>query len=168
MRLTPERSEHEPRSAGPKLAWLNTVPAAEAEEVLLRCCGSRRWAARVAAHRPYPDHEALLAASDEACYDLTFADLAEALAEETAHHPLSDQPGTLAAHMALRAAHAAYESRFGHAFLVCLDGYAAEERMDQALASVRVRLGNEVEREWDVTADELRALTRARLTHLLA
>ncbi|NUK90090.1 2-oxo-4-hydroxy-4-carboxy-5-ureidoimidazoline decarboxylase, partial [Streptomyces lunaelactis] len=45
----------------------STPPPAEiAEATLLACCGSRRWALRMVAHRPYPDLDALLAASDEA------------------------------------------------------------------------------------------------------
>lgn len=68
--------------AHPGLDRFNAAPAAEAEAALLECSGSRRWAARLAAHRPYPDLDALLAAADEAGYDLPPADLAEALAAE--------------------------------------------------------------------------------------
>ncbi|MGW8380653.1 2-oxo-4-hydroxy-4-carboxy-5-ureidoimidazoline decarboxylase [Streptomyces sp. ODS28] len=145
----------------------NAAPPAQAEEALGRCCGSRRWAARLTAHRPYPDLDALLAAADEASYDLTAEDLGEALAEESAQHPLSDQPGLLAAHTALRAAHAAYESRFGHAFVICLDGWSRDERLDQVLAGIRGRLGNDPEREREATAEELRRLARGRLTRLV-
>ncbi|WFB09004.1 hypothetical protein LRS74_19620 [Streptomyces sp. LX-29] len=60
----------------------NAAPAGAAEEALLACCGSRRWARRVAARRPYPDLEALLRAADEASRRLTAADLDEALADE--------------------------------------------------------------------------------------
>lgn len=70
------------RADAPELDRFNTAPSAEAEAALLNCCGSRRWAVRVAAHRPYPDLDALLAAADEAGYDLPPPDLAEALAAE--------------------------------------------------------------------------------------
>jgi 2-oxo-4-hydroxy-4-carboxy-5-ureidoimidazoline decarboxylase len=137
------------------------------ETALIGCCGSRRWAHRLAAHRPYPDVDALLAAADEASYDMTAEDLGEALTEESAHHPLSDQPGLLAAHTALRAAHAAYESRFGHAFVICLDGYGLDERLDQVLAGIRARLANDPVRERESTAEELRRLARGRLVRLV-
>lgn len=75
----------------------------------------------MAAHRPYPDLGALLAASDEAGYDLAPRDIAEALASEPA--PCLHHDAPRAAHLALRAAHAAYESRFGHAFVICLDAF---------------------------------------------
>ena len=144
----------------------NAAPRDLTETALLTCCGSRRWAERVAAHRPYPDPDSLLAASDEACYDLAPAEVDEALAEESfSPHPLvgARGPGTLAAHTALRAAHAEYERRFRHAFVICLDGYREDELLDQVLAGIRTRLGNDEDEERAVTADELRRLIRGRL-----
>lgn len=97
-------------------------------------CGSRRWALRMTAHRPYPDVDSLLAAADEAGYDLAPADLTEALAAEAAATAPLPPRGGLAAHTALRAAHAAYEARFGHVFVVALDGFHPDELLDQVLA----------------------------------
>jgi 2-oxo-4-hydroxy-4-carboxy--5-ureidoimidazoline (OHCU) decarboxylase len=115
----------------------------------------------VADHRPYPDLDSLLAASDEAAYDLTPADLSEALAAET----LPSLPdGTYeAAHMALDAAHAAYEAKFGHSFIICLDGLTSNEALDHVLAGIRSRLTNDPEEERVVAADELRRLAKGRL-----
>jgi 2-oxo-4-hydroxy-4-carboxy-5-ureidoimidazoline decarboxylase len=151
----------------------------------------------MAAHRPYPDLGALLAAADEAAYDLAAADLNEALAAEAAVAPApgtaclaaaagSDQSllrpartttgmpglatsappprGSLAAHTALRAAHAAYEARFGHVFIVSLDGHHPDEALGQVLASIRARLNNEPDDERVVAAEELRRIARTRLT----
>jgi 2-oxo-4-hydroxy-4-carboxy-5-ureidoimidazoline decarboxylase len=152
-------------------------PAAEA--ALLACCGSRRWALRLATHRPYPDLDALLAAADEASYDLTPADLAEALVREASsdlrqrgpHGQLLGDPAgsaaQTAAQTALRAAHAAYESRFGHAFVICLDGLRPDELLDHVLVGIRARLGHEVEQERSITADELRRTARGRLVRLV-
>ncbi|MGW0530640.1 2-oxo-4-hydroxy-4-carboxy-5-ureidoimidazoline decarboxylase [Streptomyces sp. NPDC003032] len=165
---------------------MNRATPHAAEAALLTCCGSLRWARRVAAHRPYPDLDALLAASDEATYDLSPADLAEALAREPLTPPAPDHgaphhgaprtayttaPGTphatyTAAHTALRAAHAAYESRFGHVFVVCLDDVAPNEALDHLLSTLRSRLGNDPEEERAVAAEELRRLARGRLTRL--
>ncbi|MGW2325336.1 2-oxo-4-hydroxy-4-carboxy-5-ureidoimidazoline decarboxylase [Streptomyces sp. NPDC001700] len=151
---------------------LNRLTADAAEAALLSCCGSRRWARLIADHRPYPDLGALLAAGDEASYDLTPADLAEALADETmTGHPLPADTetgvGSLAAHTALRAAHAAYEQRFGHAFVICLDGLAPEERLNRLLTGIRDRLGNEPEEERAHAAEELRRIARGRLTRMV-
>ncbi|NSC23507.1 2-oxo-4-hydroxy-4-carboxy-5-ureidoimidazoline decarboxylase [Streptomyces albus subsp. chlorinus] len=168
MSLSPPSPSPSPTRTKTPLDRLNDLAPGAAEVLLHHCCGSRRWARRVAEHRPYPTVEALLAAADEASYDLTTADLREALAGEPAAHPLDGepQPGVLAAHTALRAAHGAYERKFGHAFLCCLDGLAAEERLDHVLAGIRTRLENDADEEWAVTAEELRLLARGRLGRL--
>ena len=116
----------------------NEADPGAAEEALLACCGSHRWALRLTLHRPYPDLASLLAAASEASYDLRPSDLAEALADESwMPQPLLGMraPGSHAAHTALRAAHAAYEARFGHVFVVCLDGVDPEETLDPCSAA---------------------------------
>ncbi|MGC5038326.1 2-oxo-4-hydroxy-4-carboxy-5-ureidoimidazoline decarboxylase [Streptomyces sp. DT190] len=143
----------------------NTAPAKDLEQTLLSCLRSPRWSRRVVDHRPYPDLDSLLAAADEAAYDLTWADLTEALAAE----PLPTLPPDTyaAAHTALNAAHAAYEARFGHAFVICLDGLSPSEVLDHLLGAIRSRLANDPEEERAVTAEELRRLARERLVHAL-
>ncbi|WP_181138520.1 2-oxo-4-hydroxy-4-carboxy-5-ureidoimidazoline decarboxylase [Streptomyces sp. Ru73] len=169
----PSQTCRPPRVApdgAPGLDRLNSADAGAAETALLACCGSRRWARRLAAHRPYPDLDALLAAADEASYDLSPEDLTEALAEES----VSPQPlagargrGTLAAHTALRAAHAEYERRFRHVFVICLDGLREDELLDHVLSGIRDRLAHEPEEERAVVAEELRRIARGRLAHLV-
>ncbi|MFF4184627.1 2-oxo-4-hydroxy-4-carboxy-5-ureidoimidazoline decarboxylase [Streptomyces sp. NPDC001691] len=144
----------------------NRASVGAAEAALLSCCASRRWAARITAHRPYPDLDALLAAADEASYDLSAGDLAEALAEEPS--PGLHESAPQAAHMALGAAHARYESSFGHAFVICLDGVSPAEHLDEVLAGIRVRMNNERDEEQSIAAEELRRLARARLAHLVS
>ncbi|GAB2860835.1 2-oxo-4-hydroxy-4-carboxy-5-ureidoimidazoline decarboxylase [Streptomyces deserti] len=143
----------------------NTASAEDVQRMLLTCLHSPRWADRVAGHRPYPDVAALLAAADEAAYDLTWGDLSEALAAES----LPPLPvGTYsAAHTALSAAHAAYEARFGHVFVICLDGVPPEESLDHVLEAIRSRLTNDPEEERAVTAEQLRRLARGRLVRNL-
>ncbi|MFI7347024.1 2-oxo-4-hydroxy-4-carboxy-5-ureidoimidazoline decarboxylase [Streptomyces sp. NPDC049936] len=143
----------------------NTAPADEAARTLLTCLGSHDWAHRLTAHRPYPDLPALLAAADEAAYDLTPTALTEALSAET--QPALPAGTYAAAHTALSAAHAAYESRFGHAFVICLDGLKANEALDHVLAGIRSRLSNDPEEERPVAAEELRRLARVRLSNAL-
>ncbi|MGW7576630.1 2-oxo-4-hydroxy-4-carboxy-5-ureidoimidazoline decarboxylase [Streptomyces sp. NPDC054765] len=160
-----------PRREDLGLRRFNALTRDDTLTALLSCCGSRRWAERVAAHRPYPDPESLLAAADEASYDLTPAELEQALAEESlSPQPLvgARGPGTLAAHTALRAAHAEYERRFRHVFVICLDGYRDDELLDQVLSGIRTRLGHERDEERAVAAEELRRLARGRLTRLIS
>lgn len=105
--------------------------------------------------------DALLAASDEAAYDLNQQDLAEALAEEFL--PSLPEDAYEAAHMALGAAHAAYEAKFGHMFVICLDGVPPNEVLDYVLEAIRSRLANDRDDERVVTAEEVRRLARQRL-----
>lgn len=151
-------------SHGSGLARFNALSPEAAHSALLHCCGSRRWAHRVAAHRPYPDHAALLAAADEASYDLSQADLSEALACE--FPPELEHGAAYAALLALDAAHAEYERTFGHAFVIFFDGHTAEEQADQLLAAIRRRMELEVDEERAISADELRRVAQARLADL--
>ncbi|MEU6224076.1 2-oxo-4-hydroxy-4-carboxy-5-ureidoimidazoline decarboxylase [Streptomyces sp. NPDC047042] len=147
------------------LERFNTEPAEDVERALLTCLRSLRWARRLTDHRPYPDLDSLLAAADEAAYDLTSIDLAEALAAES----LPDLPEGVysAAHTALGAAHAAYESRFGHVFVICVDHTSPDEALNQVLTGIRSRLTNDPEEERVVSAEELRRLARQRLGNAL-
>ncbi|UQX05107.1 2-oxo-4-hydroxy-4-carboxy-5-ureidoimidazoline decarboxylase [Streptomyces sp. RerS4] len=155
-----------PASApGSGLARLNSLPHESARAALLHCCGSDRWAHRMAAHRPYPDTAALLAAADEAAYDLSQGDLTEALAGESSAELGHGAP--YAALLALDAARAQYERTFGHAFVICLDGHPPEEQVDQLLAAIRRRMAHEVDEERSIAADELRLVARSRLVRLL-
>lgn len=149
---------------GSGLARFNALSPEAAQAALLHCCGSRRWAHRVAAHRPYPDAGALLAAADEASYDLSQADLTEALAAE--HSAELERGASYAALLALDAAHAEYERKFGHAFVISLDGHPPEEQADQLLTAIRRRMGHEVDEERSISADELRRVARTRLAGL--
>ncbi|MFE6480292.1 2-oxo-4-hydroxy-4-carboxy-5-ureidoimidazoline decarboxylase [Streptomyces rochei] len=147
------------------LERFNTAPADEAALTLLTCLNSRHWAHRMTSHRPYPDLPSLLAAADEAAYDLSPDDLTEALTAESL--PPLPEDTYAAAHTALNAATAAYESRFGHAFVICLDGMPANEALDHVLAGIRSRLANDPDEERQVAADELRRLARGRLADTL-
>jgi 2-oxo-4-hydroxy-4-carboxy--5-ureidoimidazoline (OHCU) decarboxylase len=168
--VTAHLSQHAPADQGPtlpaqNLEHFNTAPAPEAHHTLLTCLHSPRWAHRLTAHRPYPDLPSLLAAADEATYDLSPSDLAEALTAE----PLPSLPEGMfaAASMALSAAYAAYEARFGHSFVICLDDTAPAEALDLVLAAIRSRLTNDPEEERAATAEELRHLARGRLERIL-
>ncbi|MDT9700015.1 2-oxo-4-hydroxy-4-carboxy-5-ureidoimidazoline decarboxylase [Streptomyces sp. P17] len=150
---------------GTTLERFNTAPAAEVQHTLLTCLRSLRWAHRITTHRPYPTLDALLAASDEAAYDLTPADLTEALAGEVL--PTLPAGSYSAAHTALSAARAAYETKFGHVFVICVDGLPPTETLNHVLTAIRSRLTNDPEEERVVAWEELRQLARGRLLDLL-
>lgn len=140
-----------------RLAAFHALSPAEAERELLACCASRRWAARVAAGRPYRGPAELIAAGERAVAELDWADVAEALA---AHPRIGERPagpgreaawsrgeqaGTQGADpevlAGLRAGNAAYERRFGHVYLVCATGRSAAELLEV----LRARLANDAE-----------------------
>jgi 2-oxo-4-hydroxy-4-carboxy-5-ureidoimidazoline decarboxylase len=159
------------------LDWLNTAPDDELRTALLACCAAERWAARIAAHRPYPDEDALSAASDEATAALNDAGLAEALAghprigERVSGHggawSRQEQSGVADAgddvRARLAAANAAYEERFGHVYLVFATGKSAEE----LLAISTARLRNDSATERGIVLAELAKINRLRLGKLL-
>jgi allantoicase len=161
------------------LRWLNSVPAAQAGQLLASCCASRAWVERMAAGRPYADLDALLEASDRAIRELDRDDLAEALsghprigqraagASTEATWSRQEQASVADADAEVRAAlvegNRAYEQRFGHVFLVRASGRSARE----LLAALRQRLGNDPDTEWGVVAEELGEITRLRLERLL-
>ncbi len=135
-------------SGGPAgLESLNGLPAELARERMLACCSSRRWAAELAAGRPFASVDEILARSDQSVAGLTQADLEEALAghprigdrsatEADGGTQASDgvaagwsgqeQAGVRAADQgtvrALAAGNQVYEERFGHIYLVCATG----------------------------------------------
>ena len=159
----PEQS-HTPQSPT-RLEVFNSAPPDDAGHLLLTCLRSLRWARRIADHRPYPDLDSLLAASDEAAYDLTAGDLSEALAGESLPTLPDDAYG--AAHTALSAAHAAYEARFGHAFVIDLTATPPNETLNHILEGIRSRLTNDPDEERVVASEELRRLARGRLVEQL-
>lgn len=146
----PAQSRGAPGTPSP-LERFNTAPAQDAERALLGCLRSLRWALRVAGHRPYPDVASLLAASDEATYDLSAKELAEALTAESL--PALPEDTYTAAHTALNAAHTAYEAKFGHVFVIALDGVPEEEALDRILTDIRSRLANDPDEERAVAAE---------------
>ncbi|MEU6522136.1 2-oxo-4-hydroxy-4-carboxy-5-ureidoimidazoline decarboxylase [Streptomyces sp. NPDC046924] len=155
-----------PHGAPSPLERFNAASAEDAERALLTCLHSPGWAVRVATHRPYPDLDSLLAAADEAAYDLPRAERLAALAAEAL--PGLPEDAYSAAHTALDAANAAYESRFGHPFVIYVDDLKPEEVLDHVLEGIRSRLANDPEEERLVAGEELRRLARGRLTALLS
>ena len=161
------------------LEALNTLPAAQLRERLSSCCAARAWVEQILGGWPYPDLDALLAASDRAIEPLEPDDVAQALAA----HPRIGQRASGSSTEAtssrqeqasvadadaevqreLRDGNLAYEERFGHVFLICATGRSAPEM----LTALRERLGNDPDTERKVVTEELRKITRLRLERLL-
>jgi allantoicase len=156
------------------LRRLDALTARRAEAELLTCCGSREWASRVAASRPFATFEALAEVAGKVWDSLGPDDWLEAFAAhprigEASPSPLStnEQAGVAGAGEEVLAALAednhAYEARFGHVFLVRASGRGGEE----LLAELRERLGNDPATELSVAAGEQRKITRLRLEGLM-
>ncbi|HVJ19572.1 MAG TPA: 2-oxo-4-hydroxy-4-carboxy-5-ureidoimidazoline decarboxylase [Polyangiaceae bacterium] len=161
---------------------MNSLPAAEAEAALFRCCGSSRWVSSMLARRPFATREALLAAADEIWAGLGRADFLEAFS----HHPAigadiaelrkrfaatsawssEEQAGAAEADeatlAALRAGNLSYAARFGYIFIVCASGKSAREM----LALLEQRLQNAPQIELGVAAAEQAKITKLRLEKL--
>jgi 2-oxo-4-hydroxy-4-carboxy-5-ureidoimidazoline decarboxylase len=162
--------------ASATLGSFNGGPAQDAERTVLACCASRTFAKAVADGRPYPDPAALLAAVDATFKALSWDDIVEAMSE----HPrigdravrggvsAAEQSGAAAAsdevRQGLADGNVAYEQRFGHIFLICASGLSGL----QMLYQLRARLGHDEEAERAVVRDELRKITRLRMTKALS
>ncbi len=164
------------------LSRLNSLPAVDAAAELLKCCGSTRWAANVAARRPFRDAEELKRGADEVWWGLAGEEWLEAfrshpkigerkpaaeVSEDARRWSEKEQAGAGSASSetlaALAEANREYEERFGHIFIVCATGRSAEEM----LALLRARLGNDAEDELRVAAEEQRRITHIRIEKLL-
>src|SRR5262249_14970907 len=151
------------------LARLNAMSAEDAEGVLLAFCGSRRWAGKMAAERPFGGEAELFESADRVFRDLSPEDWLEAFRAhprigERAHGQAAREPSGAPrapadALSALALANRDYEERFGHIYIVCATRKSAEEMLDLC----RRRLHNDAGKELFVAAEEQRKITRLRL-----
>lgn len=162
---------------------LNALPAEDAERELRTCCGSREWARRMAAARPFRDAAELFERADAVWRDLEEADWREAFRSHpkigekkaeagqtnreqawSAGEQAGIQTAADATRQALAEGNRAYEERFGYIYIVCATGRTA----DEMLALLQQRLQNDPQTEIRVAAEEQRKITRIRLEKLLA
>ena len=153
------------------LASFNAAPAEEALAIMRACCASARFAAAMAAGRPYPSADAAAAAVDTVFATLTWDDVREAMdghpriGARVSGQSAAEQSGVAdETRAALAAGNAAYEERFGHVFLICATGLSG----DQMLAALDRRLNNDEQSERVVAAAELRKITVLRVRKALA
>ena len=150
----------------PALASFNASSPAEAAAVMLSCCASRRFAAAMAAGRPYPSPGAAEAAVSSAFESLTWDDVLEAMSahprigDRAAGQSAAEQSGVAEGSRApLAAGNTSYEARFGHVFLICATGLSGE----QMRAALEQRLNNDPATERTVATAELQKITLLRV-----
>ena len=160
---------------------LNDASPGRAYELLLGCCGSERWVARMAARRPFSGADDLLTAARDEWRALAEDDWLEAFRHHpkigdreslrrrfpATHHLSSrEQAGVDGAAEdvldALAAGNEAYERKFGFIFIVCATGRSAAEM----LALLEARLGNDRATELGNAASEQARITEFRLMAL--
>jgi OHCU decarboxylase len=176
-RLNAEQTSAEPKKKQDVLNRWNDLSFGDAVSAILPCSGSRTWAEKIAAQRPFNDEAALLTAADEISRNLRRSDWLEAftshprIGESRTSSP-SAQSASWSAHeqkrvseadasvkLALADANREYEQRFGHIFIVCASGKSAAE----ILEILRQRLANDPETELHEAADQQRQITGLRL-----
>jgi OHCU decarboxylase len=164
------------------LAELNAADGEEAIARFLDLCGSRRWAAAMAAARPFAGRAALTAAAETAFDELSSDDWLEAFgahprigaAAASGHQSCrgerwseGEQASAADAsdhdRRALAAGNSAYADRFGYTYIVCATGRSAAELR----ANLEARLENEPATELSTAASEQRKITRLRLDKML-
>ena len=170
-----------------RLEDLNALDADAAARELLRCCGSSRWAQRMADSRPFASIEAMAAAADAIWEALNPSDWLEAFAAHPTigagraagaggvgraggargSWPEQEQAGVAdaadATLLRLADANRDYEARFGYIFIVCATGQSAAGMLDV----LERRMGNDRETEMRIAADEQRRITHLRLMKLI-
>jgi OHCU decarboxylase len=160
------------------LARWSALPEMEAEEEILPCCGSSRWAQELTRLRPFSAEAALFEASDRVWLGLGVEDWDEAFrshprigerkapaaaTKRSAAWSSKEQGGvdaqdakTLAE---LERGNREYEARFGRVFLVCATGKSAAEMLE----ILERRLSNDAEAELREAAEQQRQITQLRL-----
>ena len=155
---------------------LNALPATEAENGLLKCCGSQRWARTMAARRPFKTKDDLHRTAEIEWLKLKYPDWLEAFS----HHPRigeratakgfaqQEQAGTAGAAdktlLSLESLNRLYEEKFGFVFLVFATGKTA----DEMLGALQRRLQNGRDVELKNAVGEQAKITRLRLEKLLS
>ena len=157
-------------------AW-NETDEATARDVMLSCCGAKRWAKAMVALRPIASIAQLSEEADRLWATMDEADWLEAFAchprigERKAAHATAassawsqQEQAAVATAVdrtltALAEGNAAYEERFGFTYIVCATGKSAEEM----LAILKRRLNNSRDAELLEAAEQQRQIMQIRL-----
>jgi OHCU decarboxylase len=166
------------KALSPVLARWNVLPEMEAEEEILPCCGSLRWAQEMTRLRPFATEAELFEASDRVWLGLGTEDWDEAfrshprIGERKAPQAATQQSATWSSQeqdgvraedaetlRELALGNEEYEARFGRVFLVCATGRSAAEMLE----ILKRRLGSDAESELREAAEQQRQITQLRL-----
>ncbi len=154
---------------------LNSIPAARLRDILLECCGSTAWAARMALKRPFRSASELLSAADEVWWALGDEDWLEAF---SGHPQIGDRKNigkwsseeqrgmdnaATETAKAMQELNRIYKQKFGWIFVVCATGKTAEEMREL----LKQRLANNRVDEIRIAAGEQAKIARLRLEKLL-
>jgi 2-oxo-4-hydroxy-4-carboxy-5-ureidoimidazoline decarboxylase len=164
------------------LAHWNSLDKDAAAAAVLPCCGSRAWAAELAARRPLADETALLAESASVWQALPVEAWQEAFdshprigeqkaqknaTAESLQSSAKEQAVALTAddtaRIALKEANKRYEQRFGRIFIICASGRTASA----ILAALEARMNNDDATELREAAEQQRQITELRLRRWL-
>jgi OHCU decarboxylase len=164
------------------LETLNGLPLSEALDELLKCCGSREWATRLAGERSFTSLEELQDKSESIWWSLTSDDWLEAFrshpkigerkaaitvaaeAQKWSEQEQASVGGSAGETLELLAElNQRYEAKFGYIFIVCASGKSAEEM----LLLLRERLQNNQEDEIRIAASEQAKITALRIDKLI-
>jgi len=167
----------------PRFQKFNALNTDEAIEGLLRCCGSKRWAERMLAERPFHSEDELIAKAELTWKTLSRKDWLEAFSchpkignistlrekfTNTKRWAMSEQSGVESASddvlRNLAEANGTYEQKFSFIFIVCATGKTAKEMLHLMM----IRLNNDPETEINIAAEEQHKITRIRLEKLLS
>jgi 2-oxo-4-hydroxy-4-carboxy-5-ureidoimidazoline decarboxylase len=165
------------------LARWNALPSEEAAAEILSCCGSRAWAATLAARRPFANQQSLFEAADDCWQNLPEADWLEAFRSHPRIGEQHAQKKTTAVSaawsrseqsqmkeadaailMRMREGHREYEERFGRIFIVCASGKQPAE----LLRILESRLANDPAQELLESAAQQQQIMQLRLRKWLA
>jgi len=158
------------------LSEFNTLTKEQATAALLQCCGSRNWAYKMTAQRPFLNKATFLETGEQVWISLSRLDWLEAFLQ---HPKIGDvkatddgvaqeeQKSTLTASKdmldRLAIENEAYFQRFGYLFIICASGKSAEE----LLCSMEERMHNEPAQELHIAAKEQAKITCLRLEKLI-
>ena|SRR5688572_914913 len=161
---------------------INALSPEQAENEFLKCCGSRRWAARMTAERPFENLEEMVTAADRIWWALESNDWLEAfdshpkigekkpaasVTRESLSWSEAEQSGTRDSTQQtmqeLAELNRQYQEKFGFIYIVCATGKSA----DEMLALLRNRLINKPTTEMQNAAAEQAKITTLRLNKLI-
>ena len=153
------------------LASFNAAVTEDAVAAMMSCCSSKRFAAAMAAGRPYASVAAAEAAITAAFASLDWADVLEAIAghprigDRAEGQSAAEQSGVAdSSRAALADGNREYEERFGHVYLICATGLSGA----QMLTALEQRLENDEISERAAATIELRKITVLRVRKALA